>query len=747
MEKFRWQVAFGVVRAGVREKRWFALANALFAAIVGYVLVGFPPGYVWIDKSYDLLFRFRGPVAAEDAVVIYIDESSRNYLKQPSKGSWDHGLHAEMITKLETAGARTIVFDVIFDQEPTKEMLPNSHLFAEAIRSHSNVVLAAELSETEDQLGTSRIPLFPLTHLQDAAAAVGLVSIPVFDDQTVRLYMRDVYPIGRAKESLGFLAASRTDEMVAERIKTQNIEQIWLNYYGPPEQFPSRSYKDVYESEDLSLLVRDKVVFFGSRPEAGMLDEKKDMFRTPFSGRSGALSPGVLVHVTACLNLLRGDWLHFMTAGNQALIVLATGLIFGFITTVLPPRTGLIIAAIGMIGISWHAVGMAGGASIWYAWLVPVGIQIPMSASIAVILNTFNLSRKVKVMEETIRRSRGASATGPEGALLADQVAATATATIPGDASTVTMSGAGHPDMTETMAGTIVGDTMAETFVGGFKIPDYKLIRKIGSGAFGEVWLATNMMQTYRAVKIIKAVGGKNASKFQREYEGIRRFDPVSRQHPNLVDILHLGMNEAGQYFYYVLEIADDIHNGQVIDPVRYVPRSLDAELANGKRYNLEENLRITADLTSSIQCLHKNGMIHRDIKPANIIFINEVAKMADIGLVTFVDEAKTFVGTFGYIPPEGPGTYQADLFSLGKVFYEMLTGLSKDKFPKLPDDLTAVADSKYVFQLLEIIRKSCEGDPQKRYPNADVMLEDIEDLRYRAKKEGIFEREKKTTP
>src|SRR5262249_31310773 len=88
---------------------------------------------------------------------------------------------------------------------------------------------------------------------------------------------------------------------------------------------------------------------------------------------------------------------------------------------------------------------------------------------------------------------------------------------------------------------------------------------------------------------------------------------------------------------------------------------------------------------TSALAHMHRHGLVHRDIKPSNIIFVQGAPKLADIGLVTEADTTLSYVGTEGYIPPEGPGATQADIFSLGKVLYEMASGQDRREFPDLP--------------------------------------------------------------
>ena len=88
------------------------------------------------------------------------------------------------------------------------------------------------------------------------------------------------------------------------------------------------------------------------------------------------------------------------------------------------------------------------------------------------------------------------------------------------------------------------------------EIPDHELLGRIGKGSYGEVWLARNIVGTYRAVKIVYRNSFANDRPFEREFKGIQKFEPISRSHESQFDILHIGRN--GDCFYYVMELADD---------------------------------------------------------------------------------------------------------------------------------------------------------------------------------------------
>ena len=88
-------------------------------------------------------------------------------------------------------------------------------------------------------------------------------------------------------------------------------------------------------------------------------------------------------------------------------------------------------------------------------------------------------------------------------------------------------------------------------------IPDHAMLRCIGRGSYGEVWLARSVLGEYRAVKVIHRRAFGDNRPFEREFEGIKKFEPISRSHESQVQILHVGINEAEGYFFYVMELAD----------------------------------------------------------------------------------------------------------------------------------------------------------------------------------------------
>src|SRR6266700_1816466 len=142
-------------------------------------------------------------------------------------------------------------------------------------------------------------------------------------------------------------------------------------------------------------------------------------------------------------------------------------------------------------------------------------------------------------------------------------------------------------------------------------VPDHKMLRRIGGGSYGEVWLARNVVGTCRAIKVVFRKRFHFESPYEREFTGIRKFEPISRTHEGLVDILQIGRDDSAGYFYYVMELADDQQAGQKIDPATYAPRTLQHEIENRGRLPLDECLQIGVALAHALGHLHHHGLIH----------------------------------------------------------------------------------------------------------------------------------------
>ena len=261
-------------------------------------------------------------------------------------------------------------------------------------------------------------------------------------------------------------------------------------------------------------------------------------------------------------------------------------------------------------------------------------------------------------------------------------------------------------------------------------IPDHQVIRWIGKGGYGVVWLALNTVGVYRAVKIVYRASFGDSKPFEREWSGICKFEPLSREHEGFVDLLHIGRDPQGRYFYYIMELADHERPEEKFDPAVYRPRTLKGEIDRRGSFSLPECIALGLALSDALAHLHKAGLVHRDIKPDNIVFVGGVPKLADIGLVARPsDGPRSFVGTDGYIPPEGPGTEQADIFALGMVLYEASIGRDRKDFPVAPA-VTGKPPERHEFATFEeVIFCASHHDPRFRYTSAATMSADLKRL------------------
>ena len=264
-------------------------------------------------------------------------------------------------------------------------------------------------------------------------------------------------------------------------------------------------------------------------------------------------------------------------------------------------------------------------------------------------------------------------------------------------------------------------------------VPDHEILRKIGTGAYGEVWLARSVTGAYRAVKVVWREDFADEQVFIREFDGVLSYEPIARGIPGLVHILHIGQHGGPfPYYFYVMELADDAYTGAHTDPASYIPRTLfsDMQQYGNRPMPLDYVLEVGCQLSRALAGLHAQELTHRDVKPTNVIFINGRVKLADAGLVAHSNQ-RSMVGTEGYIPPEGPGTPRADVYALAKVLYEMSTGMDRLNFPSLPRELPEGATHRRWIEFNKIICAAASPQINRdTIVNAKQLAEQLEQLR-----------------
>ena len=270
----------------------------------------------------------------------------------------------------------------------------------------------------------------------------------------------------------------------------------------------------------------------------------------------------------------------------------------------------------------------------------------------------------------------------------------------------------------------------------GKQLGDYKIVDILGRGGMAHVYRGYDQkLQRYAAVKVIDANllskdnEGEYRERFQREARAVAHLS-----HPNIVGIFQFG--EVGPLYYMAMAFVDGRDLGQILK--EYGAKN---ELLPPKQV-----VKIIHDIAGALDNAHAAGVIHRDIKPSNIMVTpDNRAILTDFGLALSVPEG-TMGNTFGsahYIAPEqaissANAVPQSDLYSLGVVLYQMLTG-------KVPfDDPSAMSvalkhlseppipprqlNPKLSPAVEKVVLKSLEKEPSKRFQSGDLMARVLEE-------------------
>lgn len=365
-----------------------------------------------VRSSYDLPFALRFsaegnvPIADDNVLIIHIDADSERELNQDPHQPWDRGLHAQLIERLDRAGARMIVMDIVFIGEPNPEDPSGTEALLAAIRHHGKVVLGADYVQAGygdfgdvGIVGKGFAIYGPAPAFREACAAFGIVTLAPDYDYAVREQFFD--PDGTP--TLAWQAATLMDAPVTGS-KDNYAKRRWLNYYGPPEHIQSVSYfkalnPEIYPEE----VFRDKVVFIGNGPgRTGYSGDLRDEFVSPYSWFTGKMIGGVEIHATAFLNLLRGDWLRRFPGGVEVILLVIVGLIAGYGLCLFRPISAMLVAIVGGALLAWLHYLCFSRLHVWFPWFVMVAAQIPVALGWSILLNTIKLHVEKQNLQHTL---------------------------------------------------------------------------------------------------------------------------------------------------------------------------------------------------------------------------------------------------------------------------------------------------------------------------------------------------------
>jgi serine/threonine protein kinase/Tol biopolymer transport system component len=281
------------------------------------------------------------------------------------------------------------------------------------------------------------------------------------------------------------------------------------------------------------------------------------------------------------------------------------------------------------------------------------------------------------------------------------------------------------------MPGGESNDNRTHSFVAlseGTTVSHYRIIQKIGAGGMGEVYLAEDTQLDRRvALKFLPphlCQDEAARARFTREAKAAAKLN-----HPNIVQVFEVG-DFQGRPFFAMAHVEG---------------KSLREVIKEGK-LSINEAIEFTKQICEGLHKAHQSGVVHRDIKPGNIIIDHEnKPRILDFGLATVAGEDKltrtgSTLGTVGYMSPEqieGKRVdHRSDLFSVGVILYEMLTGrrpfegdtdvaIARSITDKVPEPVTRYK-SGTTGELQLAIDRALAKDPQLRYQHADEVISEL---------------------
>lgn len=656
-----------------------SLAGLWLSFVAAHVATDSAPVQLLERRLQTVFFEIRGPVVPPDDIVILAmdDESfgqAEYYRANPEQYSyfapiaglpWQRTAHAIAIERLLQAGAKAVAVDILMFSDSSYGPADDQALADVLARYGDRVVLASSVDDAQLRQGALVDPTRPLPKLLNTPVHTGNINFPIEPDGRIHRHGRayldglilsqaDLDPgeIGNEVENTQSFAEATLD---AAGVEHPNYQGDFIDFYGPTRSFNHIPFWHVLDPDpwanylDNGRYFKDKIVLIG-----GTAKFLQDFHQAPFS--ETLLHPetmaGVEILATDIANLRDGQALRVGIPNPwlRGLLVLGGGA--GFV--LLLRRFNRPIARLG-----WTAASLGGWFWVSYGAFVGAGLLLPTGAPIVGLMVLGSTYIVADIVTEQLRKQR-----------LRQTLEQYVTSPIVQE---IISQQDDLQDLLKLREAEVIGLLLANR---------YRIVRLLGSGGFGETYVAEDTQRPGSPICVVKQLriisNDPRAHRLgKRFFEGEAETLEKLGHHPQIPRLL--AYFEAQNSFYLVEEMIEG--------------RLLKDELASRRPMPQAYVLDLLLGLLPVVAFVHDQGVIHRDIKPSNIIrreadgqlvLIDFGAvklisnKLADTG-VNLTSTSTIGVGTQGYMPSEqsaGLPKFSSDLYALGITAIEALTGI-----------------------------------------------------------------------
>jgi eukaryotic-like serine/threonine-protein kinase len=660
----------------------------------------------------DTMFKIRGTKSvSQDIVVVGIDDRT---LETMGKWPWNRDKTAQLVNAISAQKPKTIALDMTFSPNEYQKAAGYNDSLAKAITRAGNVIIGYHYSQgdvsqgvilpdglancvykaIDDQSALSQYPplvasrIFPPDSLlANSATMLGFINVNIDEDRKVRWqplvvgYRGEFFPslqVAAAADYLDIepaklgLRVGKGITIGSKNIPTDSRGLMNINYNGPANTFKFYSANDFLNNSVSAGELRDKLVIVGYNGRGST-----DIYSTSISG---TLS-GMELDANILENIIDNNALK--NASNRVSISFILLIAIGILSALVLPKVtllsrvailaGLLIALMGanyLLFTSFHLV-----IKTFYP-----ALEIVFLLAAAPIIKTSNELRTNEENDEDDEEVDFESLlSSSQSILIADQTPIPQNST-PKYVHTIAADSP-SPSRTETVYSS--SETTAPSRASGqatitiMENPGtdhfgrYKILRPIGKGAMGMVYQGLDpAIDRPVALKTIRLDQVADSDEIEELRERLTREAKAAGKlsHPNIVTIYDVGEEGTTQY------IAMEYLQGNTLENI----------LKAGLDWDYRTISRVMIQACEALDYAHENGIVHRDIKPANIMVMDgNKIKVMDFGIARLDKSASmtqtgTALGTPNYISPEQlkglPVDRRSDIFSLGVVFYEVLT-------------------------------------------------------------------------